>query len=372
VLRGSLAAAVAATLNTSLTGCSDISATADEQARDLLRLPEIDTSDGLRLDGELVADRELYEAARNGTLVLYSGTGKEAEDLAVARFEEITGIGVELTRLPTNKLAERVLSEHGAGQTSAEVIRITDPRVARQLEEAGVFAPYRTPFHDRLAADNAVPSDAFWYGYNFVAAIGYNSALITEDPPRRWQDLTDPRFEGEFGVVAITTGGTLAALARMQIELFGPEFLQGQGRLEPRIFDSTSTQVDALARGEITVGTVSFNNTFAAQYAGAPIELVIPDEGTSGCPGPLGLTRKGVESPAAQVFANWAMSGEGQKFSAAQGFVPVRTDIPAIASGAYQLPAVDSPRFHLMTEEKFARYAPEDEEVWRQAFHFIG
>lgn len=342
------------------------------RAAELLAPAQVDTTDGLVVDGEKIADKALYDAAKPQKVVIYSAAGKEAEDLTLARFTAETGIPVELTRLPNNKLAERALSEHGAGRLGADVIRLTDPRTARRFGEAGVYAPYETPFHDRLRASGAT-SDAKWFpGYYFVNAMAYNSAIHTEDPPDGWEDLVDPRYEGQLGIVAITTGGTLNALTRFHLDTFGPQYLDGLAANQPRVFDSTSTEIDALARGEISIATVSFNNAFGAQSNGAPITLVVPKEGVSASEGPLGLTPKGVENPAAKVFANWSLSKAGQRFVGSQGFVPVRTDIGPVRSGEYELPSADSPRFHLLTEEGFSRYAKADEELWKQKFAFIG
>ncbi len=170
----------------------------------------------------------------------------------------------------------------------------------------------------------------------------------------------------------MTTGGTLNALAHFQIETLGEDFLKAQGAQNPRIFDSTSTEVDALARGEIAIGSLSFNNAFAAQLAGAPIKLVIPDKGVSGSENLMGMTAKGAQSPAAKVFMNWTMSKSGQSFAAAQGFVSARTDIGPVKAGEYQLPQANSPQFHLFTEEQFAQYAVRDEEMWKKAFNYMG
>jgi iron(III) transport system substrate-binding protein len=342
------------------------------RAAELLDPAQVDTSDGLRIDGELIADKELLDAAREQRVALYSATGKEAEDLTIARFTAETGIPVDLTRLPNNKLAERALSEHGAGKLGADVVRLTDPRTARRFGDAGVYVPYETPFHDRLRAAGAT-TDAKWFpAYYFVNAMAYNSAIHTENPPDGWEDLADPRYEGQLGMVAITTGGTLKALTRFQLDTFGPEFLDGLAAQDPRVFNSTSTEVDALARGEISIATVSVNNAFGAQTNGAPIQLVIPREGVSASEGPMGLTGNGVKNPAAQVFANWSLSKSGQRFVGSQGFVPVRTDVGRVKTGEYELPTADSPRFHLLTEDGFARFAKLDEKLWKQKFDFIG
>jgi iron(III) transport system substrate-binding protein len=364
--------ATAAVVTASLSGCGNAGGGKDEQAKELLPPAVVDTSDGLRIDGELIADKALYEAAKHDTVLLYSGTGKEAEDLMTARFRQETGIGVELTRLPTNKLAERVLSEHGANQLSAEVIRLTDPLVGRELARRGVFVPYRTPFHDLLAEQGANIRDTYWSSYYFINAMGYNSAMIEDDPPTRWEDLADPRFEGDLGVVAITTGGTLAALANFQIDELGVDFLKAQARNNPRIYDSTSTEVDSLARGEISIASLSFNNAFAAQLAGAPLELVVPETGVSASEAVFGLTAKGAASPAAQVYANWSMSKAGQRFAGSQGFVPTRTDVGPVKAGDYELPQANDPRFHLFTEDEFDEFAARDEEIWKTAFNYMG
>lgn len=363
-------------LAAALSGCGGAAGAGDQStgsaAQQLLPMPKVDASDGLRIDGELIADKALYEAAKNDTVKLYSGTGKEAEDLTDARFLAETGIKVDLTRLATNKLAERALSEFGAGKLTAGLVRMTDIRLARQFTDKGVFVPYRTPSYATLAAEKAWTSDNFVTCYYFVNAMAYNSSAITQDPPSTWEDLADPKYKGKLGVDAITTGGTLNALAHFQISTYGPDFLVAQAKNQPKIYDSTATQVDALARGEITIASVSFNNALATELSGAPIKLVIPEAGVSASAGVLGLTPAGAKSPAAQVFMNWSMSKAGQKFAAAQGFAPSRTDIDQVKSGDYQLPKADSPQFHLFTEQDFAKYADKDEAVWKKAFNFMG
>jgi iron(III) transport system substrate-binding protein len=363
--------ALSATLVLLASACGHPPESKADQAARLLAPATVETDEGLRIDGELIADAELYEAALDSHVVLYSATGKEAEDLTVARFEEETGIRVRLTRLPNNKLAERVLSEHGAGQLGADAIRLTDPPTAQEFADAGVYAPHETVFDEILEEQGAPRSEGYFTGYYFVNVLAYNSAMITEDPPADWQALVDPRYEGRTGMVSISTGGTLKALTRFQIETYGTDFLRAQAEQGPRVFNSTSTQVDALARGEIAVGPVSFNNAFAAELAGAPITLVVPEDGVSASQGPLGLTPKGTRNPAAEVFANWSLSKSGQRFAAAQGFVPVRTDIGTVPSGDYQLPLSDSPRFHLLTEEGFAEHARKDEQLWQEIFDVL-
>lgn len=103
-----LALVAAAALLVSACGGS-VHNTPAARAAKLLAPAQVDTTDGLVVDGEKIADKKLYEAAKGHKVVLYSAAGKEAEDLTIARFTAETGIPVELTRLPNNKLAERAL-----------------------------------------------------------------------------------------------------------------------------------------------------------------------------------------------------------------------------------------------------------------------
>ncbi|GAA4112926.1 hypothetical protein GCM10022415_07960 [Knoellia locipacati] len=342
---------------------------------ELLAMPKVETTDGLVIDGEQVADKALFEAAKTDKVNLYSASGKESEDLTVARFKAETGIDIELTRMPTNKLAERVLSEQGAGQLKAGVVRVTDPRVAEDFAAKGVYTAYEPPsFAELSKADNVVFNKGqYLTAYYSAYVFGYNSQLVKgADVPKKWEDLADPKWQGKLGVVNAGAGGTVTALAHMHITEFGEDYLAKLGALKPRIFDTTSVQLEALARGEIAVATLGFNSTYGAEVAGAPIKLVVPEDGISGSFNLMGLTPEGAKSPAAKVFVNWTMSKAGQKFAAAQGFVPARPGLEPQKTGEYQLPAADSDAFKLYTPEDAVKFGKSDVATWNKAFNYVG
>src|SRR5690606_11206080 len=118
--------------------------------------------------------------------------------------------------------------------------------------------------------------------------------------------------------------------------------------------------------------TLGFNSTYGAKIEGAPIELVVPDEGVSGSFNLMGLTPGGAHSAAAKVFVNWTMSKSGQKFAAAQGFVPARTDTPKTPTGKYQLPSADSDKFHLVTPQDAEKRSGSTVRAWNDAVEFTG
>lgn len=351
------AAVAALLLSASLAACGGGAGRPDDiaVAAAMLPMPVIDDSAGLVIHGEEVADAELLAAARGESLNWYTASGAESAGLTAARFEAETGVHVNMTRLPSGKLNERVLSEHGAGRLSAGVVTITDPILAEGFAAAGVFAPYRTPTYDKLSdMGNVVWKGGEYYTVYYSAyAFAYNDlAVEKDDAPTTWEDLLDPKWKGKLGVVNAGAGGTVQGLADFQERILGADYWSGLSAQKPRIFDTTSVQLDALARGEIEVATIGFNSTYGAEEAGAPIELVIPAKGVSGTFNMQGLTAAGAHSPAARLFMNWTMSRSGQEFAAAQGFVSSRTDIDQIPTGQYQLPKAD--------DEGFVVYTPED------------
>lgn len=346
-----------------------------EVAAEILEMPSHDDSDGLEIAGEKIADAELLEAARKDTLVWYTGSGQESAELTAARFEAETGVKVEMTRLPSSKLSERVLSEAGAGRLGAGVVTVTDPVIADTFATEGIVVPYETPGFASLKNEGQVVWDegAYYTAYYSAYAFAYNNQLVDEaEAPTKWIDLVDPRWTDQFGLVNAGAGGTVQGLAYFQKQEFGEEYWEDLAALTPRIFDTTSPQLEALARGEISVATAGFNSTYGAIIAGAPIELVVPEDGISGTFNMQGLTSVGEESPAAQLFMNWTMGKSGQEFAAAQGFVGVRTDIEQVATGPYQLPRADDPSFVLYLPEDAELYGDEAVAGWNKAFGYTG
>ncbi|MRJ75532.1 extracellular solute-binding protein [Aeromicrobium sp. SMF47] len=377
----SVAVAAAAVMSLSLAACGGSSSSGGaggsaSAAEEILAMPEIDDSDGLVIGGEKVADADLLKAARKeGSVAWYTASGAESAEVTAARFEAETGVKVKMTRMPSGKLAERVLSESGAGRLDAGVVTITDPVIAEEFASKGVYAPYKVASYDTVSkVDGVVYEDGLYYApYYSAYAFSYNNQVVKEaDAPKDWADLTDPKWKGKVGIVHAGAGGTVQGLAQFQEERLGKDYWGKLAALKPRIFDTTSTQLEALARGEIHVATSGFNSTYGAEIAGAPITLVVPPGGVSGTYNMQGVTKAGLDSAAAKLFQDWSMSSSGQQFAAAQGFVAARTDIPATKTGDYTLPTADSPDFELYTPEDARELGADIVARWNKAYGYGG
>lgn len=373
-----LAVAAVAAISLTLAACGGggeaSSSSAGSAAEEILAMPEIDDSDGLVIEGEEVADADELAAAREeGSVAWYTASGAESAEVTAARFEAETGVKVDMTRLPSGKLSERVLSENGAGRLDAGVVTITDPVLAEDFAEEGVYEPYEVRSSDAYAdTEGVVYQDGLYYApYYSAYAFSYNNQVVEEaDAPKDWEDLLDPKWKGKVGIVNAGAGGTVQGLAKFQEDL-DADYWEKLAAQDPRIFDTTSVQLEALARGEIEVATSGFNSTYGAEVAGAPISLVVPPSGVSGTYNMQGVTKAGTDSAAAKLFQDWTMSTSGQRFAAAQGFVAARTDIPTTKTGPYELPTADA-GLELYTPEQARTEGADIVARWNRAFGYSG
>lgn len=336
--------------------------------------PDVAEGEDLVIDGETIADAELLEAAQEeGSLVFYTGASEQSETVLAEQFTEDTGIEVEIVRLPPNRLSERILSEQGAGQLGADAIRTSGEDLTLAIADSGAFEAHSIPEGYVLPDDTAFNDGEYYRSFDRIYTVVYNNQAVEEaDAPASWSDLIDEKWAGQIGIVQVAAGGSTAALTRFQLEELGEDFLRDYADLDPRIFDSSGGLSDAVARGEISVGSLPIATAYGAQVEGAPITIVTPEEGAAGFSYYLGVAADAENPNAAAVFVNWSMSKAGQSASGEGGDYPVREDVPAPRAGEQELPEVGSGFVHRYSAEETLDNVEADAELWREIFGYTG
>ena len=328
----------------------------------------VDTTAGLVIDGETIADKDTFEKAKTQTLNLYTGYQEDNQQVFLDAFTKDTGIKVSMMRLVPNKLSERVLSEHGAGKLPADVIITSDYQLAHGYTEAGIWREF-TPETVKDQKDLFLDDGQFVQVLNTPVTFGYNTQLVKEeDAPKSWKDLLDEKYKGKIGIVDGGAGGSVAAMNRFIAEEVGGDYWKDLAALDPVIYESGGTRQTALARGEIlvaTAGTAAIN--VAVTQDKAPLNYVVPEEGLITFDFYMGLTKTGASPEAAQVFANYSMSKRGQAVYAAVGDYSVRSDVAPPKALGRELPPLDSAQVWRMPAES-AKFSEADAEAWNQAF----
>ncbi|MZG13739.1 extracellular solute-binding protein [Streptomyces sp. SID5914] len=335
---------------------------------------EISISDGLVVDGEHIADAELLGAARKEkTLSLYSGYVENSEKQVIKAFEHDTGITVELVRLVPNRLAERVLSEQGAGKLGADVVRTSDYDIAARMNKAGVFRPYRVGEYDRLDDTVRYKGGRFYRIFDPLYTFAYNNALVDpKDAPRTWKDLTEPRWKGKLGITQVGAGGSSLTLTRFQEERLGPDYLPALAEQDPRIFDSSSAALESLARGEMPVATAVVSSVNIAVSKNAAVDFVVPEEGMAAYDYFLGMTDSAQHEAAAKLFLEWNLSKRGQDVFRQIGEFPARDDVEPPTVLGRRLPTIESGQIVRVPPQRLIDFSATDQHRWNNLFGYIG
>ncbi|WP_431710557.1 ABC transporter substrate-binding protein [Glutamicibacter uratoxydans] len=329
----------------------------------------VDTQEGLVINGEVIADQELYEAAKDQTLTIYTGYQEANQTVVNDAFTADTGIKVEYIRDVTNKLSERILSEHGANKLGADVIITSDYKVANGYDEAGIWDSF-VPSSIAEMKDLQHNDGKFVTFANVPVTFAYNTNNIAaEDAPTSWKDLLNPEYKGKIGIVQGTAGGSSIALNRFIQEEVDPDFWTKLAELDPTVYDSGGQRQEALARGELmvaTAGTAAVN--VAVTKDGAPIEYVVPDEGIVLFSFFAGKASTATNPEAAEVYLNYTLSKRGQDVIRQVGDYSVRSDVAPPEAVGRALPPLDSDQVWVMPATSELEYASADAEIWRDAF----
>lgn len=276
-----------------------------------------------------------------------------------------------MVRLTPNKLAERILSEQGAGKLAADVIRTSDYRIAKSLEDAKVWKSYDVPGATQFK-DVSVDGGQFTRMFNSVYTLGYNTQLVKEaDAPKSWADAVSGKWSGKLGIVQGGSGGSTAALNRFMESKLGTDYFQKYAAQKPTIYDSLGAEATALARGEVSVGTVTISGTnLSAVQDKAPVKFIVPAEGLVSYDYYLGMAASVTNTEAAKVFMNYNLSKQGQKVFAQLGEYPVRTDVPPPTIMGVQLPSLDSGKVYRMANSDAATFSKDDLAKWNKVFGY--
>ncbi len=296
----------------------------------------------LVIDGEHIADAATYTAAKSeGKVILYSTYILSAMKAVTAKFKADTGIDVEIVRLITPLMYDRVISEYGTKKLVADYVDLTDVTLVNQLAQKGILAAYKVPAFAALGPALHDP-DGKWYSLmRSLMGVGINTAVIAPgDVPQKWTDLLDAKYKAKMAIMAIDSGGTGFALAYFQNQKFGSDYLKKLAAQQPRTYLSGSPLDADLARGQFGIAVAPVDGLLDDVRSGAPVKIITLAEGIPAYTTSGGMTTTGAHPHAAQVFLNWMTSKHGGDIIQANGAYGPRRDAGSpVVEGASFPPA---------------------------------
>ena len=292
------------------------------------------------------------------TLVVYSGREEELVAPLFERFEQETGITVDVRYADSAELAATIAEE--GGNSPADVFFAQDPGSLGAVEEQlaklpdGVLNRVDERFRD---------SDGRWVGTSGRARVlVYNTDELSDaDVPDSVFDLTDPKWKGKVGL-APTNASFQAFVTAMRLDV-GEErtrqWLENLKANDPKFYEKNTPTVEAVASGEIQIGLVNHYYLYLvkAEQSDAPIAnkyLPGDDPGALVSVAGAGILDGAEHADAAERFVEFLLADEQQRFytdEAEEAEIPLvegiapKAGVPTLAELSGRGPDVDLSSF---------------------------
>lgn len=281
-------------------------------------------------------------------LTIYSGRG---EDLVAPLFEQFTadtGIAVEVKYADSAELA-LLISEEGE-RSPADLFFAQSPGSVGFLAEQGALTPLADDVTG-LVDEQYRAQDGTWVGITArQRVLVYNADEVDEaDLPSSVKDLTDPQYSGQVGV-APENGSFqdfVTAFRALEGDDAARAWLEGMAANDAPNYPKNSAIVEAVGRGEITMGLVNhyYNAQALAEDPSLPSRNYVFPGGDLGALLLLTTvsTLASTDQPEqAQSFIQYLLSEKGQQYFVGQEF---EYPLTAGVEPPEGLPALDSLQF---------------------------
>jgi iron(III) transport system substrate-binding protein len=297
---------------------------------------------------------EAGSASEEGSLVVYSGRNEELVGPIIERFEEESGIDVEVRYGDTAELAATILEE--GANSPADVFLSQDAGALGAVADRGLLSPLSGEVLERVEERFRDP-DGRWVGVSGRArVVAYNTeALGAEDLPDSILEFTDPEWEGRLGW-APTNGSFQAfvtALRLIEGEEVAREWLEGIQANDPQVYENNIATLQGVASGEIEAGFVNHYYLFQRQEEEGGDVPVNNYYFRNGDPGALvnvagvGILGTSDNAPAAGEFLDFLLSEEAQQYFANETFeYPLIEGVP-INEELVPLSEIETPNIDL-------------------------
>lgn len=275
-------------------------------------------------------DREalLLEGAENENrrISWYTSSNPEQGTQAVAwAFEEKYGIAVDIWRGAggAGDLAQRVVEEYNSGRHNVDIIESTAGQMY-SMRDVGVLQPFALAEPDMYPEGVSDPDGYFAAFRESYVGVGFNTNVYSEDDmPRTYQDLLDPRWEGELFITSSETG--IRWVGAME-DLYGSDFVDQLIGHNVRVMNIGGRALsDLVVAGEIPMSPMIFNSHMEASIGeGAPVSWV-PLEPVLTNTGTMGVAAEAPNPYTALLFIDFVFSEEGARLYVEAGYQSPRS-----------------------------------------------
>ena len=259
----------------------------------------------------------IAKAKAEGKITFYANI--TAIEPVMEAFSKKYGVKGEYTRVSTDKYVATVATEHEAGKLMADVLQAPIP-ILEILKGKGVLASYKSPvaaiYPEWTRKDDRIQI----FGIEYVALL-YNKELVKPgDVPKKYEDLTDPKWRGKIVMANPTSHATtISWLVGLKEKVFSTEdawmkFVRGLAANKPMFVGSFGPTPAPIESGEKLIG-ISMPK-YILTKAPAPLDWARIEQPLLGTPRGMGIANKAPHPNAAKLFFDYWLSKESAKILA--------------------------------------------------------
>lgn len=179
----------------------------------------------------LAQDALVAAARKEGKLVWYTSLALPSAEKMGKLFETAyPGIKVEVNRVGSQRILQRVMQEVGANIKNVDVIHTSDAGHFELLKDKKLLMKH-TPVGVEAFPAGFKDRDGHYYGLRAtVTAIAYNTKGVSAaDAPKTWKDLLHPRWKSRMVTAHPGYSGVISTHILALVHLFGWDYFKQLG-----------------------------------------------------------------------------------------------------------------------------------------------
>jgi iron(III) transport system substrate-binding protein len=182
----------------------------------------------------------------------------------------------------------------------------------------GVLAPYVSEDVAKHYPPEHKDPDGLFASYRvYLCVMARNTDLVkTEDAPKSYRDLLDPKWAGKIVKAHPGYSGTILTATYQTARDVGWDYYERLAKQRVMQVQSASDPPKKLALGERAIMADGIEyGVFQLKETGKPVDVIYPVEGSPLIIGPNGILKSAPNPNAARLLQNFMLSAECQQFN---------------------------------------------------------
>src|SRR6516165_3003421 len=222
-------------------------------------------------------------AKKEGQVNYYTSTDLPVAEKVAKAFEaKYPGIALHVERSGAERVFQRIGQEYASGIHAVDVVNSSDAAHFIVWKRDGILVPYVPEDVAKYPAEHRDADGQFASFRVWLSIIAYNTSLVkTEEAPKSFADLLDPKWKGKIVKAHPGYSGTImTATYQMQRDL-GWNYFEQLAKQNVMQVQSSADPPKKLDLGERAVmADGNEYNIFELKEKGGPVEPVYATEGS--------------------------------------------------------------------------------------------